>query len=132
MSPDSLHTTLIILFGLLGTAALLGVILLHVRRRHQMRYETIRLILDKGQEIPSELLIDPDSPQTWRKKVLTKEERRSSDFRRATFLSMFAIALAIVLYLHGEQPSEAVFALLFLFPALGYLITGFASLSGGR
>jgi hypothetical protein len=101
--------------GMGFTLAILAIIFGYGRRTDQNRHETIRRYLEKGKPVPSQLLIDPDTPATWRKPV---SDRRKGILWVAVGLG---VGLALIVMGGGEWRKGAV-AIIPLCIGMGYLV----------
>jgi len=97
---DVLVPVLVPLFFFLCVAFVVALPLYLSFRRHGHLQETLRLMVEKGVQIPTELLTPPSAPV-----------RKHSDLRRGIILVAAGVSLAVCLALVGVGPLERAWAL---------------------
>ncbi len=101
--------------GMGFTLLVLWIIFGHSRRVDQNRHETIWRYLERGEEVPVQLLIDPDNPATWRKPV--------TDRRKGILWCAVGLGLGVMLVIWGDgNLRKGALAVVPLCIGLGYLI----------
>jgi len=108
-------TAVLVVGTIFGFTAIIVVVSMYVRHRaRQMRHETIRLALEKGQPLPPEVLSSP-----------------RSDLARGVRLIALGIGLALFLYimapsgvgLHGHHGSVWAVGLILIAIGVGHLLS---------
>jgi hypothetical protein len=99
--------------GMAVAVLIVWIVMAMVQNTDRHRHETIRQYLEKGVEVPWELLVDGGDPQTW---------KPVSDLRKA--LTWLAIGLGIGLtgWVFSGSPKAMALGLVFDFIGIGYLI----------
>lgn len=95
------------------TAVLVGMDQLAKHRARELRHQTIRLLVEKGQPIPPDLLAEPAKKPAAR--------GAASDLGRGVKLLFTGVGLAVCLYAVGQRwwPSGLLVAII----GLGYLVS---------
>lgn len=84
-----------------------------VKASDRQRHETIRSYLEKGVEVPWELLVDDGNPQTW---------RPVSDLRKAMVWLAVGLGIGLMGYIFTGSTRALALGLVFDFIGIGYLI----------
>jgi hypothetical protein len=116
MEPETpAHFLAMAVFPLLGLLFVLGIIAIinyGEYRQEQVRLASIERLIAAGQPVPRELL----APKLAR---FTLPEQYRRDVRRGITLLVWAIGVALVLYLTDGRLRMAAWGFLFLLPSLG-------------
>lgn len=100
--------------GMGFTLAILTIIFGYSKKADQNRHETIRRYLEKGEEVPERLLIDPDNPRAG---------KPVSDKRKGVIWIAIGLGLgSFLLVSSGGSMKSAAISLLPLFIGLGYFV----------
>ena len=91
------------------TVAIVGIVAWANHRARELRHQTIRLALEKGQQLPPELLRDVE-----------RSVRPSSDLRRGIILTFLGTSISAFLWLHGNRSWASGLVVLAL--GLGFLV----------
>lgn len=98
----------------MGTAvAIVWIVFGFVRQCDKMRHDTIKQYLDKGLEVPWELLVDSGNPQTW---------KPGSDLRKGFVWLAIGLGLGLTACILSGNPRSLALGLIFDFIGIGYLI----------
>lgn len=101
IGPDGLTFVVFIAFLLI----VIGLPLQFASRRERRRHALYSMFIDKGQEIPRELL--PPLP--------TRESSRQRELNRGVWLVSLGLGLGVALYIFTDEWRIAAWALIFLF-----------------
>ena len=93
--------------------AILGIIFGYERKKDQNRHETIRIYLEKGIEVPAELLIDEDHPHA---------KQSTSDLRKGIIWSVVGIGISITALIILGSDRGAAIGLIPICIGIGYLV----------
>ena len=101
-------------FAGMGVAVIIvWIVMAMVQNTDRYRHETIRSYLDKGVEVPHQLLVDGGDPQTW---------KPTSDLRKAMVWLAVGLGLGMTGYIFSGSPKALALGLIFDFIGIGYLI----------
>lgn len=92
---------------------LMWIIFSYERKKDHNRHETIRVYLEKGLEVPPQLLIDKDNPQTW---------RATSDLRKGIIWTVIGVGISVTVLILVGSDRGAVLGLIPVCIGIGYFI----------
>lgn len=110
---DTYPGKLVPFVGMAVAVLIVWIVMGMVRATDRHRHETIRQYLEKGVEVPWELLVDDGNPQTW---------KPVSDLRKATVWLALGLGLGLTAWIFSGNPKSLALGLIFDFIGLGYLI----------
>ena len=93
--------------------SLLWIIFSYDRKKDRNRHETIRAYLEKGMEVPTELLIDEDHPHA---------KRATSDLRKGIIWTVVGIGISITALIILGSDRGAALGLIPVCIGIGYLV----------
>ncbi len=93
--------------------ALLSIIFGHEKKKDRNRHETIRVYLEKGMEVPPELLIDEDHPHA---------KKSISDLRKGIIWTVVGIGISITALIIMGSNRGAALGLIPVCIGVGYLL----------
>lgn len=105
---------------LLGLALLVVVFLL-IGRANRARYETVKLMIEKGQEIPPEFFA-PHRPHALPKEGLTLDYYRGMAIGWGVTWTCLGLGISAASYVSSGQLRSAAWGLIFVFLGLGSFI----------
>lgn len=110
---DTYPGKLVPFVGMAVAVLIVWIVMAMVQNTDRYRHETIRQYLDKGVEVPHELLVDSGNPQTW---------KPTSDLRKAMIWLAIGIGIGLTGYIFSGSPKALALGLLFDCIGIGYLI----------
>lgn len=113
----------LIIFGGMGLAVLIvALICWTVARAQQTRYETIRSLIEKGQEIPPQLLPGTPAPKPVQKsRAEAAEDSAWGVLLWGILFSFLGVGIGLAAYLSSGDIRKAAWGLILLFVGLGLL-----------
>ncbi len=110
---DTYPGKLVPFVGMAVAVLIVWIVMAMVQNTDRYRHETIRQYLEKGVEVPHELLVDSGNPQTW---------KPTSDLRKAMIWLAVGIGVGLTGYIFSGSPRALALGLIFDCIGLGYLI----------
>ena len=110
---DTYPGKLVPFVGMAVAVIIVWVVMAMVQNTDRYRHETIRSYLEKGVEVPYELLVDGGNPQTW---------KPSSDLRKAMVWLAVGLGIGMTGYIFSGNLKALALGLIFDFIGIGYLI----------
>ena len=98
-------------FGFVLT--LLSIIFGFERKKDRNRHDTIRVYLEKGLEVPPELLVDKDNPKTW---------KPTSDIRKGVIWFTVGLGISLTVFIFAMSSRGAALGLIPMFIGIAYFI----------
>lgn len=92
---------------------LLSIIFGYEWKKDKNRNETIRRYLEKGIEVPRQLLVDKDNPGSW---------KPVSDVRKGLIWFSVGLGVSLTLFIISESARGAAIGIIPLFIGIGYLV----------
>ena len=111
---------LIVFSGMVLGLVTVALVLATIARVKKARYETIQAMVEKGREIPEQLL-GPRHPQFPPREKLTLEEHRGYSLGWGVLLSFLGLGVGLAGFLSSGEIRSAAWGLIFLFLGLGWL-----------
>ena len=99
--------------GMAVAVLIVWIVMAMVQNTDRHRHETIRQYLEKGVEVPWELLVDDGNPQTW---------KPVSDLRKALVWLAIGLGIGLTGWVFSGNPKAMALGLVFDFIGVGYLI----------
>ena len=106
---------------LLGLAVL-AVVFVLVRHRNKARYETIKLLIEKGQEVPPEFYAPHRPPVPGNRYTLTPEELKGYAVGWGVTWTCLGLGVGAANYFSSGELRSAAWGLIFVFLGLGSFI----------
>ncbi len=110
---DTYPGKLVPFVGMAVAVLIVWIVMAMVQNTDRYRHETIRQYLEKGVEVPHELLVDSGNPQTW---------KPTSDLRKAMIWLAIGIGIGLTGYIFSGSPRALALGLIFDCIGLGYWI----------
>lgn len=108
--------TMIIPFAGMATAiTILWIIFSAILKSEKMKQESIKQFLEKGKDVPRELLVDAGNPGTW-------PQKPTNDLRRSVIWLSVGIGMALFAWLISNNIRGMALGIPFIMVGLGYLI----------